>query len=243
MSQIAMNQIQQPSPASVTIAAFDFDGTLTTQDSLWPFLRFCCSPWQLVCAAFRASPWLLKWKLGGLFGLGGTHSNSVAKAHLLAYAFAHLSPTALAERGAQFSLTLDRLLRPEMRGVLDWHRQQGHHLVLVSASLNVYLQPWAARQGFVTCLCTTLATVIKMGGAHPTEKIAPHFVDGNCYGPVKAERLQAYLQQILGPNTPYQLYAYGDTRGDKEMLALAHFPFYKGKACGQAITQSVVEKR
>ncbi|RCS56675.1 HAD-IB family hydrolase [Parvibium lacunae] len=215
--------------ASVTVAAFDFDGTLIDRDSLWHFLRHCCSTGQLLRAFFLASPYLLAWQLRL-----GRDSNSRAKAQLLKHAFHALSPAALRERGAAFVPQLDHWLRPAMRERLAWHRAAGHHLVLVSASLDVYLAPWAQQQGFAACLSSQLAHT-DSGHWHG------HFVTGNCYGPEKARRLSGYLAQQFGVanshgKAPYLLYAYGDTRGDREMLAMADIAYYQGKLHTQHTT-------
>jgi len=128
------------------------------------------------------------------------------------------TPAALAENwAAQFvDAELPRLLRPEMLVRLAWHQAQGHRTVLVSASPSLYLRLWAQKMGFQAALCTELEIV---DGCY-TGRLASR----NCWGPEKVRRLDAWWQQ----DVPAKLYAYGDSRGDAEMLARADVAWYRG---------------
>ncbi len=97
---------------------------------------------------------------------------------------------------------------------LHWHQRQGHRCVLVSASMDIYLKPWAAAAGFDDVVCSTL----EFHDGRVTGRLA----GGNCYGDEKARR----LAQLLGEQD-YTLYAYGDSRGDKELLAMADYGYYR----------------
>ena len=111
---------------------------------------------------------------------------------------------------------LDRYLRSEALQRLTWHQSQGHRCILVSASLEFYLKPWALRHGFEA----VLASQVELS---PLGKMTGHLVGLNCWGPEKLRRLLAYL----GTKKDYQLYVYGDSRGDRELLAFADYPFYR----------------
>jgi HAD superfamily phosphoserine phosphatase-like hydrolase len=86
----------------------------------------------------------------------------------------------------------------------------------VSASIDLYLRPWAERYGFEEILASTLEVDSK---GNVTGKLKGK----NCCGVEKTKRLTNYL----GPKETYQLYAYGDSLGDQELLALADYPFYR----------------
>ena len=109
----------------------------------------------------------------------------------------------------------DRLARdgisPPMRERIDWHDARGHDLVIVSASLACYLEPAAAGLGIGSVLATRLEVV----DGHCTGRLD----GGNCRGIEKARRLRAHLGD---PGA--EVWAYGDSRGDDEMLALADHP-------------------
>ncbi len=96
------------------------------------------------------------------------------------------------------------------------HRRRGHHLVLVSASPDLYLLPWATYAGFDAVLATELEFV--------DERCTGRLATPNCWGKEKARRLQEWLSN----RQPSLLYAYGDSRGDREMLAMADRRWKRG---------------
>jgi phosphatidylglycerophosphatase C len=96
------------------------------------------------------------------------------------------------------------------------HKRRGHRLVLVSASPALYLTVWAARAGFDAVLATELE--FRDG------RFSGRLASPNCWGPEKVRR----LQQWFGDARTQVLYAYGDSRGDREMLALADHAWLRG---------------
>jgi phosphatidylglycerophosphatase C len=111
---------------------------------------------------------------------------------------------------------LPSLLRSEAMQRLAWHRQQGHRCVVVSASLEIYLRPWASTAGFDDILGSRLETLAD-------GRTTGNLLGENCFGAEKMRRLET----LLGSRDGYTLYAYGDSRGDKELLSAADYPFYK----------------
>lgn len=88
--------------------------------------------------------------------------------------------------------------------------------MLISASVDTYLVPWAQRVGFDK-VATSLLEI------DANQCITGRLVGKNCWGPEKVRR----LQELVGPKEGYVLYAYGDTRGDRELLQYADHPFYR----------------
>lgn len=192
------------------IAAFDFDHTLIDRDSLPHFLFF-------VNGAFKTSYGLAC--LGGRFlrFLTGSLSRQEIKEELLSSFFKDWQIDALQRAGKQYADSrLDHYLRPQAFQKLMWHKNQGHRCLLVSASIDLYLRPWAVRHGFEEVLSSTLAV-------SPTGHVSGKLSGLNCWGNEKKRRLLDYL----GPKENYQLYVYGDSRGDLELLDLADHPFYR----------------
>jgi phosphoserine phosphatase len=54
-------------------------------------------------------------------------------------------------------------------------------------------------------------------------KITGKLSTANCYGPEKVNR----LKKLLSMDDYSTIYAYGDSKGDREMLALAQHPHFK----------------
>ncbi|MCA1846354.1 MAG: HAD-IB family hydrolase, partial [Actinobacteria bacterium] len=100
-------------------------------------------------------------------------------------------------------------LRPDVRERVDWHRNEGHELVLVSASPELYVTPIGRRLGFDTVLATRLE--VSADGRLTGRLLGP-----NCRGPEKVARLREWRSEGLSID-----YAYGDSAGDREMLDLA----------------------
>jgi len=192
------------------VAAFDFDGTLTRRDTLLAFLLHLAGPWRLLGNALILSPTLLGYVLKLI-------PNGVAKERVLRRFLRGMPSEQLQRYGAEFAARgIPRLLRPAAMQRLAWHRSQGHLCVVVSASIEDYVAPWAQAAGFDAVFATRLA---RDGDARLTG-----YYDGeNCYGAEKVRRLQPLLAQVGGS----ELYAYGDSRGDRELLALADHAWYK----------------
>jgi HAD superfamily hydrolase (TIGR01490 family) len=196
------------------VAVFDFDGTLTRRDSLLPFLRRIAGAWGFWFGIVRLAPWLIAYALRVI-------PNHRAKRAVLAHFLAGRALADVSESARRFSVQeLNALLRPEAMARLRWHQAQGHRTVLLSASPALYLLPWAGAHGFDAVLGTELAVV--------EGRLTGDLVGGNCYGPEKVVR----LRQLLGDLGALHLYAYGDSRGDRELLAQADHPYYR--SFGQA---------
>ena len=187
------------------VAAFDLDGTLTRRETLTPFLIRGCGWGRTFRALAATSPLLVRAAL-----VGGPHRD-IAKAALLRRLLAGraLEPLA-AEAEAYAEVVVARQLRREIRERLEWHRQEGHEVVIVSASPELYVAPIGRRLGVDAVLATALETD---GAGRVTGRLAGR----NCRGPEKARR----LEQWLGEERPHHLYAYGNSAGDAALLAMA----------------------
>jgi len=190
---------------SEVVAFFDFDGTLTHGDSLLPFLRMVRGTPRFVMDIVAVSPYLAAYTLRML-------RNDVAKEALLQQSIGGLSIEHLREHGAQFSKNeIPTLLREDVYARLRSHQQQGHCCVLVSASLDVYLEPWAKIAGFEYCIASSMAV-------SPEGLVTGKINGANCHGQEKVLRIKRLLSEI---GLPARTYAYGDTSGDIPMIAMA----------------------
>jgi phosphatidylglycerophosphatase C len=195
---------------SKKLALFDFDGTLTRGDSLLPFLKAAAGPIGFAKALALASPWLAGYGLKLV-------RNDFAKQKLLASALGGMGAERLAELGRVFARDkVPGMLREDMKAVLRQRRDEGYNCVLVSASLDLYLKPWAQEEQFVAVLCSQLSYDAK---GRATGKL----LGTNCYGEEKVRRIEDWLQSR---ERPRHIVAYGDTPGDGPMLALADQAFW-----------------
>lgn len=192
------------------VAAFDFDGTFTYVDTLIPFIIFSKGFFPTLKGLFilRKMCWAyLRKKI----------TNQEIKEALMTFFF-HGEPfQRLEEQGIAFAeKIIPKLCKKSCIERLQWHLSKGHRCVVVSATFQFYFGTWAKKMGFQDILCSQLE-VTSEGNLTGALK------GKNCYGSEKSRR----LQELLGPRDQYVLYAYGDSQGDKELLEMADYPYYR----------------
>lgn len=133
----------------MALALFDFDGTITTHETMPDFLSRSISRRRLLIGWILLAPIVAGYKIGLVSG-GFTRSV------LVRFAYTGMPVSALTIRGEDFAKDrLPHVLRPEAMERIAWHRAQGHKVVVVSGGLDVYLRPWCEAQG-LDLLCSTL---------------------------------------------------------------------------------------
>ena len=105
-------------------------------------------------------------------------------------------------------LRLPQILRPKALNAIAWHQAQGHEVYIVTASAENWVAPWSQTLN-VPCLGSRLE--VKNG------KVTGLLNGKNCNAAEKVCRIKEALQLT----TYATIYAYGDSSGDKEMLAMA----------------------
>jgi HAD superfamily hydrolase (TIGR01490 family) len=196
-------------PPGATIAAFDFDGTLTTRDSLFRFICWRRRRAEVVSDLVRTLP-LLALYSARLVG------NERHKMALFARAFKDMPADAFERRARDFARSeIPPMIRAEAMERVRLHQQRGDRVVLVSASPTDWIVPWAASEG--------IADVIGNPAEVSDGMVTGRLAGVNCYGPEKVRRLLALNPQ----RESYTLFAYGDGRGDRELLAAADHPYYR----------------
>ena len=118
------------------IAFFDFDGTITTDDSLIKFIRFAVGEFKYVTGMIVLSPMLMAYKLKII-------PNYRAKELMLSYFFKGMNEEKFMQVSKAYSLSqIDTIVRPKAMEKIAWHKEQGHTVVVVSASIECWLKPW-----------------------------------------------------------------------------------------------------
>lgn len=203
------------------MAAFDFDGTLVDGDSLIPFLALLHRGGVDNRLGQRmAEARLLATSGPAMVGAYRRSGRDAAKVALLHRTVGGLYLDQVAAVGAAFGVELAGRLRPDMAARLRWHQEAGHHTVIVSASLDLYLNAF----GTVTGFDQVVATSLEVDG---DQRLTGRLRGANVRGAEKAQRLRAVLSQLTGAATggpAAEVWAYGDSAGDDEMLAIADHP-------------------
>jgi phosphatidylglycerophosphatase C len=199
-----------------TVAAFDLDGTLSEGGSVVKWLRYLCGnratsfailrlAGPLAVGALRSGPWAdhAKEKLFGRLLTGRDEAEVRQKSHEFATFF------------------FDTHARTHVINRLKWHLAQGHDVVIVSASPQIYVDVVAADLGAHGALGTRLAV-------DPRGKLTGSYLGKNCRGKEKMRRLSQWIEsRHHGESTV--IFAYGNSRGDRRMLRGATYPFDVGR--------------
>lgn len=190
-----------------SIAIFDFDGTLIKGDSLWPFLGFTAGWPQTVITMGEAITHNLvqRWKNPNHDIT--TDSRTFIKTYILENLLVDISVEKL-------SSSLENLYRWQkwnikIKNALLDHHNKGHHIVIASGGLNIYLPHLLKDIPYDALICTEIEVVDGI--------ITGQMTSGNCVRARKAELVAGYLKT----HGPYQdSWGYGNTPHDLPMLEL-----------------------
>lgn len=189
------------------IALFDFDGTITGRDMFTDFLYFAASQRRLSFGKALLAPVKFAY-------MAKLISSSYARRVVVRYGFSGMSEITGWSKGRQFCNDhIEQFVKTEAMEKLAWHQSRGDKIVIVSASLELYLKPWCENQN-IDLICTKLCS--REGyftGAYRGK---------DCTGLEKVCRIQQrYNLEEYGT-----VYAYGDTSEDMAMLDLADEKYY-----------------
>ncbi len=203
-----MTKTLSKSAKPLQLALFDFDGTITTKDSLVDFIQYAVGLSKYYRGLVILSPMLTAYTLKLI-------KNNIAKEKLIAHFFKGWDADKFQKLSEQYSLEkIDKITRPKAIAKIRWHQEQGHKIVIVSASMECWLKPWCDKNS-IELLSTKLE--IK------ENKLTGKFSIKNCYAIEKANR----VKESYNLSEYNHIYAYGDSRGDRELLLLSHESFYK----------------
>lgn len=201
------------------VVFFDFDGTLTHGDSLLPFLRMVRGTPRFMLDMLAVAPCLAAYALRLI-------RNDAAKETLLRQSLGGMPISILRDLGKRFAeQDIPSMLQNETLDHLKGHQAQGHHCILVSASLSIYLEPWAKAMGFDHCIASALSVDVS---GNVTGKLE----DGNCHGEEKVRRIRLLLKKV---GLPQLTYAYGDSQGDLPMLTFVNKGFLVKRRCVELV--------
>lgn len=193
------------------IAVFDFDGTITRKDTLIEFIRFAKGSLSLYWGLLLQLPWLILMKLH-------ICDNGRTKERVFSWFFKGTSLEQFNHAGQQFcDSQKDKLIYTHAVQTILQHKQQGDKVVILSASIENWVRPFASALQ-ADDLLSTQAEV--QNGI-----LTGRFATKNCYGQEKVNRLKQWLR--ANTITDGYVIAYGDSRGDKELLELANEKHYR----------------
>ena len=215
------------------IFVFDFDGTLTHTDTLLAFIRFACGPVRMCMGFALYAPLLVLMKLK-------LYPNYKAKQKVFAHFFRGMTLARFDALCTAFAQHSEHLLRPAARSFIDTVRPEAYAMAIVSASIDNWVRPFAelylqssnsqdnsqnnsqdnSQDPNPALPIIVLGTKVEVDAAGC---LTGRFSTPNCYGPEKVRRIEA----VWPHREQYEVSAFGDSRGDKEMLAYADQAYFK----------------
>ena len=194
------------------IYCFDFDGTLTTSDTLLEFIKYAKGRGRFLMVFLMYSPLLVMMKLH-------LYPNWKAKQQIFAHLFAGMRIEKFDALCRGFAEESQHLLRP--KGITLMHEAlvAGAQVFIVSASIDNWVRPFFDIRNLKGV--QVLGTQIEVEDG----KLTGNFKSNNCYGKEKVHRIAEVLKSF--ERSEYEIEAFGDSRGDKEMLAFADKGHFK----------------
>lgn len=206
------------------IYCFDFDGTLTTSDTLLEFIKYAKGRSRFLMVFLMYSPLLVLMKLH-------LYPNWKAKQRIFAHLFAGMRIEKFDALCRGFAEENQHLLRPKGITLLHEALVAGTQVFIVSASIDNWVRPFFDIRNLKGV--QVLGTQIEVEDG----KLTGRFKTRNCYGEEKVNRIIQTLTTTQAPGgdtvpqnsirSQYEIEAFGDSCGDKEMLAFAHQGHYK----------------
>lgn len=190
------------------IAFFDFDGTITTKDSFVEIIKYAKGTFQCYLGFALLSPYIIGFKLKII-------PNQKAKERVLRWFFKNTPQHQFENLCHSFvEEYLPKLIRPKAVEEINRLKEQGFEVVIVSASPQNWITPWANDLNI-----PVLASRLEFKNMKVTGKL----IGQNCRGTEKVKRIVAEYNVAEYD----EIYSYGDSSGDFEMLSMADKRFYK----------------
>jgi len=191
-----------------SLALFDFDGTISNKDSFVAFMKFTHGTPVFVIRMAMGFLTFFGWKIG----LVKSH---YTKVKALRSFYKGWTKERMSDARKQFtSEIIPTILFPKAIDKIDWHKEQGHRIIVVTASCDAWLGDWVKQMG-LEVLCTEMEL---KEGVYTGELSKP-----NCRGKEKVNRVKEHLNL----DDFAEVYAYGNDYGDNQLLAIADHPHFR----------------
>ena len=186
------------------LAIFDLDGTITRHDTLVPYIAgfLWRHPWRL----WRWLPCLVPL----LRYAAGPRDRGALKSRVIQLTLGGVASAPLAAWAVRYARRLVRSgLYAEALECITAHQRNHDHLVLLSASPDLYVPEIAQSLGFDACICTEVRW-------RADDRLDGALSSPNRRGPEKAQCVAA----LLAEQQPLLSYAYGNSPADLEHLKM-----------------------
>ena len=189
---------------------FDFDGTLTKHDTFLPFAKHVVGRKKLAAVLLRHIHLLIGMKIH-------LADNGKVKEQIITALFKNRTQQEMDTHCRQFAEKSNTLWRQNAITLLNKLTEQQKQIIIITASLGCYVRPVVHRRYPNINIIATEHQTDNEGNW--TGKLKTK----NCYGQEKINRLKQQDPHI----TQYHIIAYGDSKGDKQLMAIADEKHYR----------------
>jgi len=190
------------------LALFDFDGTISREETTEDFIYFAVGKIKGELGRLFMAPLYFLYILKII-------SHHQAKELYLKFYFKGWDREHFVALSREYAATkVARLVKDSALERIRWHQAQEHHVVVVSGSLDIWIKPWCEEKGL-----DLISTKIDLS----EEKITGRLATRNCYREEKVNR----INREIDLSQYSHIYAYGDSTGDRAMMALADESYYR----------------
>jgi HAD superfamily hydrolase (TIGR01490 family) len=190
------------------LALFDFDGTLCSKDSFTGFIFHALSKRHIIKQSIKILPWIQAYYLKA-------YPAPAMRSKLFRAMFSNADVLELQQFAQHYASSLMSQLNPALLKQLRQHQALGDDVVLVSASIDVYLKAVCELLD-IALICTETEQI--------NQVYTGQYLTPDCSSEQKKQRiLEQYNVQEYAV-----IYAYGNSIEDYEMLSLADYPYMMG---------------
>lgn len=194
--------------AHKNLALFDFDGTLYDKDSFTGFIFYVHSKRHIALQGLKVLPYIQSYYLG-------FYPAYHMRPKLFQAMFKQAEVIEIEAHAKQYAEHLIKGLNPALYTQLKQHQTLGDDVVLVSASVDIYLK-YVCEILSIDLICTQVE--------HNTQRYTGRYLTADCSCEHKAQRIKEKYEL----DSYHVIYAYGNSIEDAEMLALANFTYLAG---------------
>ncbi len=191
------------------LAIFDFDGTISSQDSTKFFLKLSCGR-----ATFFYGYYIRFIHLS-IFSKIGLYNHKKLKEKRINFFLNGMSLKVFQRHIDKFhSIFFNKYLKIAALKRLEWHKKNNHKIIILSATISDLLKEWSLSNNYLL-IANTLSV--------KDSKITGRFDRPDCSYEEKVIRLK---EHIILEDFDY-IYGYGDTPSDRAFLNLADEAFFE----------------
>ncbi len=194
---------------NINLALFDFDGTLCKKDSFTGFIFYALSKRHIVKQGLKILPWIQAYYLN-------IYPANAMRVKIFNAMFKDLKASEIQDIAEEYAYQVMGQLDVKIYQQLLAHQEQGDDIILVSASIDIYLE----------IICHLLNINLICTGTEIIDgKYSGHYSTPDC----SSEQKKIRILEQYNIDQYQKIYAYGNSEEDLDMLSLADFKYMVGE--------------